>query len=79
VSQRQTARPGKAAQVALLCAIGSELKFESLQPFHASNYSGGSGGAPIAIIRQYIEKQNNSHRTETQNRTASPSALLTLS
>jgi putative transposase len=35
----ETARPGKAAYVALLCAIGHEFKFEALQPFHSANYT----------------------------------------
>jgi len=57
----ETATPGKAAQVALLCAIGPELKFEGLQPLHASNHSGSQDGAASAVIRQYIEKRQSLH------------------
>jgi hypothetical protein len=48
----ETARAGKAAQVALLCAIGPEFKLEGLPPFHGSNYRGSCSGAPLAVIRR---------------------------
>ncbi len=41
-----------------------------------SPFAGSCGGAPIAVIRQYIEQQQTPH-LKSKARTASPSALLT--
>ena len=41
-----------------------------------SYFAGSCGGASIAVIRQYIEKQQTTH-LKPNTRTASPSALLT--